>query len=464
MRPIDGRTATAPPAVGDTQRWHVPYALLPNGLAHDVTFEVSDGVYRAVRPGTAPDSLVRRFDGIALPGFANTHSHAFHRALRGRTHRGSGSFWTWRNAMYDIASRLDPETYYTLARAVYAEMVLAGFTSVGEFHYLHHRLDGRPYAYPNAMSNALTRAAQAAGLRITLLDTLYLSGGLGERGHQPLDALQQRFSDGSTDEWARRVGRHRERDHVRVGMAIHSVRAVPRAWLPVVRELSSNGPHARQRGRPLPVHVHLSEQPAENEACLAYYGVTPTQLLRDAGLLTPNLTAVHATHLRDSDIALLGRARDTAAFCPTTERDLADGIGPARALLDAGARISLGTDQHAIIDPFEEARGLEMHERLVSGQRGRLGLHTLQAAATAHDTLGWEDAGALRAGARADLVIVDLASPRTAGVAPDQVFMAATCADITDVAVDGRFVVQERRHVLGDVGALLREAIEPLWA
>lgn len=155
----------------------MPFALLPSGLARDVTIEVTDGIITSVRPGSSPDSLVRRFDGMALPGFANAHSHAFHRALRGRTHRGTGTFWTWRTAMYEIANRLDPETYYALARAVYAEMVLAGFTSVGEFHYLHHGPDGRPYSYPNAMSNALTRAAEDAGLRITLLDTLYLSGG-----------------------------------------------------------------------------------------------------------------------------------------------------------------------------------------------------------------------------------------------------------------------------------------------
>ncbi len=441
----------------------MPFALLPSGLARDVTIEVTDGIITSVRPGSSPDSLVRRFDGMALPGFANAHSHAFHRALRGRTHRGTGTFWTWRTAMYEIANRLDPETYYALARAVYAEMVLAGFTSVGEFHYLHHGPDGRPYSYPNAMSNALTRAAEDAGLRITLLDTLYLSGGLSDQGHRRLDALQQRFTDGATDEWARRLNRHREREHVRVGLAVHSVRAVPRAWLSVVQELSVDGPHARERGRPLPVHVHVSEQPQENEACLAYYGVTPTQLLHDARLLAPNLTAVHATHLTPGDIALIGRARATVAFAPTTERDLADGIGPARELLDAGARISLGSSQHAVIDVFEEARALEMHERLVSGQRGRLGLHALQEAATAHDSLGWENAGTLRPGARADVVIVDLDSPRTAGISPEQIFMAATSADITHVAVDGRFVVQDRRHALGDVGALLRAAIEPLW-
>ncbi len=446
-----------------THRWHVPYALLPTGLAHDVTFEVTEGRYTAIRPGTQPDSDTRRFHGIAMPGFANTHSHAFHRALRGRTHRGTGNFWEWRTAMYDIASKLDPERYFALARATYAEMTLAGITTVGEFHYVHHKSGGRPHFYPNVMGSVLTEAAQQAGLRLTLLDTLYLSGGLTSTGHQPLGHEQYRFSDGSADDWAHRVNRHKETDRMRVGMAIHSVRAVPRTWLSTVHELSVNGPHARLRGRPLPVHIHLSEQPAENEACVAYYGFTPTQLLHDARLLGPNLTVVHATHLTAEDIALLGRSHTTVSFCPTTERDLADGIGPARQLFDAGARLSLGSDQHAVIDHFEEVRALEMHERLVSGERGRLGLRALQSAMTAHDSLGWERAGELRQGARADVVIVDLDSPRTAGVSPEQVVMAATSADVTDVAVEGDFVVRERQHVLGDVGALLRAAIEPLW-
>jgi cytosine/adenosine deaminase-related metal-dependent hydrolase len=210
--------------------------------------------------------------------------------------------------------------------------------------------------------------------------------------------------------------------------------------------------------------VHLSEQPAENDACRAFYGRTPTELLDGEGVLGPLTTAVHATHLTHTDIATLGRTRIAACFCPTTERDLADGIGPARALRDAGAELSLGSDQHAVIDLFEEARGLEMHERLASLERGRFTLADLLHAATRHDTLGWSDAGRLEVGARADLVAVRLDSPRTAGVDPAQILLAATAADVDTVVVDGRPVVSGGNHRLGDVGRLLGGAIEPLWA
>lgn len=456
-------TSRASTPDGPDQVWFAEHALLPAGPAHDVTFEVTDGRFSRVTRGKPAPAGARRLPGVVLPGFANTHSHAFHRALRGRTHADGGTFWTWRTAMYRVAARLDPDRYYALARAVFTEMVLAGMTSVGEFHYVHHASDGRPYPHPNAMTDALARAAHDAGIRLTVLDTLYLSGGLTATGHTPLDDLQRRFDDGSPEAWAERLGRHRESQEVRVGLAIHSVRAVPRGWLPAVKDVAMRGRHARDRGEPLPIHCHVSEQPAENEAALAYYGRTPVELLHDAGLLGPNFTAVHATHLSDRDIDLLGRSRSSVSFCPTTERDLADGIGPARDLLDAGARVTLGSDQHAVVDMFEEVRGLEMDERLRSGERGRIGLNELLDAATAHASLGWSDAGALRLGARADAVCVDLDSPRTAGALPAQVLLAATNADVTDVFVDGRHVVDARRHMLGDAGPLLREAIAPLW-
>jgi cytosine/adenosine deaminase-related metal-dependent hydrolase len=217
---------------------------------------------------------------------------------------------------------------------------------------------------------------------------------------------------------------------------------------------------AANAGRPL--HVHLSEQPAENDACLACYGLTPTAVLDAEGALGPDTSAVHATHLTDADIAALGRTRTTACFCPTTERDLADGIGPASALVVAGSALSLGSDQHAVIDLIEEARALEMHERLDSLQRGRFDPDLLLAAATNHASLGW-NAGQLTTGACADLVAVRLDSVRTAGAHPAQILLAATASDVDTVIVGGRTVVDGGQHRLGDVGTLLQTAIEPFW-
>ncbi len=417
-----------------------------------MTFEVADGRFVAVVAGGTPGDATL-LPGVVLPGFANVHSHAFHRALRGRTHDRGGTFWTWRERMYAVAARLDPDSYLALARATYAEMALAGVTAVGEFHYLHHGPGGQPYADPNAMAEALGQAASDAGIRLTLLDTCYLTGGLGPAGHLPLDAVQRRFSDGDVEAWAARVGEVKEGPGVRVGVAAHSVRAVPRAALGTVAGVAG--------GRPL--HVHLSEQPAENDACLAHHGVTPAALLAAEGVLGRRTTALHATHVSTSDIELLGGTGTTACLCPTTERDLADGIGPARALHDAGVRLALGSDQHAVIDPFCEARALEMHERLASGHRGRFTPCDLLSAATGHSAIGWADAGRLAVGARADLVAVRLDSPRTAGSDPGQILLAASAADVDTVLVEGRVVVAGGRHRLGDVGAMLRAAIEPLW-
>jgi formiminoglutamate deiminase len=430
------------------------HALLPSGPARDVLIEVAGGRFTSVTPGAPPPPGATRLGGVVLPGFANAHSHAFHRALRGRTHAGGGTFWTWRDAMYSLASRLNPDNYLALARAVYAEMALAGITTVGEFHYVHHGPGGQPYADPNAMGHALQRAAQDAGIRLTLLDACYLEGGLGTAGHLPLDELQLRFSDKTVDAWASRAGAIDAGPGTVIGAAVHSVRAVARDDLARVAVASA--------GRPL--HVHLSEQPAENRSAQAYYGRTPTGLLDESGALTPRTTVVHATHLTDGDIQVLGGARVTACFCPTTEQDLADGIGPARALADAGVRLSLGSDQNAVVDLIGEARALESGERLASLRRGRFRPDELLAAATAHGSLGWADAGTIAPGMRADLVCVRLDTVRTAGVDPAQVLLAATAADIDSVWVDGAPVVSGGAHRLGDVAGLLTDAISDLWA
>lgn len=431
-------------------------AWVAGAVVTDVRLTVRDGRFTEVSLRTHAEPADVRLPGLVLPGFANTHSHAFHRALRGRTQDGGGTFWTWRERMYAVADRLDPESYLALARAVFAEMALAGVTSVGEFHYLHQAPGGAPYDDPNAMGLALAAAARQAGIRITLLDTCYLAGGLTPDGHRPLDEHQLRFSDGSAAAWADRVADLGDLgSHVLSGAAIHSVRAVPRDDIAMVVQANN--------GRPL--HVHLSEQPAENETCQAFYGMTPTALLNDAGALGRRTTAVHATHLSDDDIATLGASGTSVSFCPTTERDLADGIGPARRLLDSGVPLVVGSDQHAVIDLLEEVRAVEMNERLASLQRGRIEVGSLVEALTSagQRSIGWDDAGRLEVGARADLVAVRTDTVRTAGSALDQLVLVATAADVDTVMVDGSVIVQGGVHILGDVARSLAEAIAPLW-
>ncbi len=385
-------------------------AWLTGGLARRVRLVTQDGLFKDVLVDADPQPDDVRLAGVTLPGMANAHSHAFHRALRGRVNGGGGNFWSWREQMYAAAEQLNPDTYFALARAVFAEMVQAGITVVGEFHYVHHRPGGHPYRDPNAMGLAVRQAADEAGIRLTLLDTCYLEGGLNGGGHVELHPGQRRFSDGSVEAWAERMSARRpETDRVRLGAAIHSVRAVKREDLPKVVEAAGD----------LPLHVHLSEQHGENLACQMFYGASPTQLLDEAGALGAHSTAVHATHLEDRDIELLGGTGTGACFCPTTERDLADGIGPARALHDAGSPLSLGSDQHVVIDPFEELRGLEMHERLVTNERDRFSADDLLLAASfnGYRSLGWSDGGHLSKGALADFVTVRTDTVNTAGAA-----------------------------------------------
>lgn len=418
-----------------------------------VLITVADGRITAVEEDVDAPSTAQRLRGLVIPGLANTHSHAFHRALRGRTQAGHGDFWTWRDQMYAVANRLDPENYLALARATYAEMALAGVTCVGEFHYVHHQPGGVPYADPNVMSAALIEAAAQVGVRLTLLDACYLAGGIGE----PLSPVQQRFSDGSADVWGARVDELDVPVHIRIGAAIHSVRAVPRDQLAEVAEW------ARQRD--VPLHFHLSEQRAENDACVGRYGVTPARLLADSGALGPASVAVHATHLTAEDIGLLASTSTGVCLCPTTERDLADGIGPSRRLAAAGVALSVGSDGQSVIDLFEEGRGIELDERLASQVRGTFTAGTLldSMTVTGHRALGWPDAGQLAVGMRADLVAVDLASRRTAGggATAETVVFAATASDVTDVVVDGVLAVKDRHHVrLGDIGVALAAAID----
>jgi formiminoglutamate deiminase len=443
-----------------TVTWWCEHAWLGDTVRSGVLITADAGRITSIEPDAPAAGSPNRLSGLVIPGMANAHSHAFHRALRGRTQRDRGSFWTWRDLMYRVADRLDPDRYRALARAVYAEMALAGITAVGEFHYLHHDTGGRRYGDPNAMGHALIEAAADAGPRLTLLDTCYLSS--APDGAALQDGPQQRFGDGSGAGWADRVDilrdQTRSRPGVLVGAALHSVRGVPVDQMPDVVQWAS--------AHRTPLHVHSSEQLAEIEQCRAVHGCTPTAVLRDAGVLGPRTTAVHATHLTPGDITDLTASATGVCFCPTTERDLGDGIGPAPALLDMPGPFSLGTDSHAVIDMFEEARAVELDERLARQERGIIGASTLLRAATAdgHHAIGWADAGVLKVGARADLVAVDLNSVRTAGgeATAETIVFAASAADVTDVVIDGQVVVADRRHVRVDVAAELNKAITTL--
>ncbi|MGW7521198.1 formimidoylglutamate deiminase [Streptomyces sp. NPDC054796] len=439
------------------------YAWLNGTVEPGVAIETADGGRIAdVRTGvTSPPQGAEVLRGLTVPGLANAHSHAFHRALRGAVQVGSGTFWTWREVMYQVASRLTPDSYYALARATYAEMALAGVTCVGEFHYLHHAPGGARYDDPNAMGHALLAAAAEAGIRVTLLDTAYLASGFGTKGRgAPPGRPQLRFSDGTAAQWAERASALTPADPAtaRVGAAIHSVRAVP------ARELDTVVKWADAREAPL--HVHLSEQTAENDACQKAHGRTPTELLADHGVLGPRTTAVHATHLTDGDIRRLGGSSTGVCMCPTTERDLADGIGPAPELERAGTALSLGSDSHAVIDLFEEARGMELNERLRSRTRGHWTAAQLLRAATedGHAALGWPEAGRLEAGSLADFTTVALDSVRTMGppsrMAAEAVVFAATGADVRHTVVGGRHVVRDGTHTsVPDPAKALSEAL-----
>ena len=421
-----------------TSYW-LEHALVDGSIRAGVRVEQNAGQIVAVADGplSAGDTALH---GLTLPGIANGHSHAFHRALRGRTHAQGGDFWSWREQMYAVAAGLDPDRYYALAVAFYAELLLAGYTAVGEFHYLHRDPT-------TVMADAVIAAARDAGIRLTLLDTLYRHGGRDAEGNALAPSAAQRPFISDLDGWLTRHASLVFSGNARRGAALHSLRAVDPADVSRVVEATADEP----------LHAHVSEQPAENRQVEAAFGRSPVAVLRDAGALGQRFTAVHATHLSATDISDLSTS--FVCICPTTERDLGDGIGPAHALHEAGARITIGSDQHVVVDPFDELRALEGHERLRSGRRGVFSPAELIAAATTdgYRSLGWR--GGLSVGAVCDLVTVRTGSPRTAGASLDQLWLAASAADVSDVVVGGDRVVTAGAHPFGDVGAALTTAI-----
>lgn len=305
---------------------------------------------------------------IRAPALATAHSHAFQRAMRGSSQRPADpsarpadDFWSWRGQMYRLANALTPESMVEVATVAYRELARAGVLTVGEFHYVHHQPDGTPYDDRTAMSDALVVAARRAGIRVALLRTAYHRAGPG----RPAEPAQRRFCDPSADLVMRDVealhAKYKDAPDVRVGVAIHSVRAVPGAW---IRELA-----AFARARDLPLHAHVAEQPREIEECLAETGKRPLELFADEGALGPRFVAVHATHLLEHEARLLGEARGFACVCATTERDLGDGLPDLGALRRHGARLCTGTDSHVLVDAIEDLRALEGLERLRTQRR-----------------------------------------------------------------------------------------------
>ena len=402
-------------------RWHAEQAWLGH-RAENVLIEVENGRISAIeeRIPAPPDAVALK--GWTVPGFANVHSHAFQRLLRGEIESGGGDFWEWRAQMYRF-TEWDPADYFKHARLLFREMLEAGITAVGEFHYLH--------GHGNELGEALIDAAREEGIRITLIDACYLRGGM-DGG--PLEAEQLAFSDGDADSWARRMDELKETNGARIAAAIHSVRAVDPESMRIVAT------YARERRMPL--HIHLAEQAAEVEACLAVEGVTPTELLQREGILGPDLTAVHAIHLNERDIRLLGENEVSICACSTTERDLGDRVGPLRALQAAGCDLAVGSDSNAVVDMLEEARGLELDQRRATGRRVLHQPEDLLRASTVNGmrTLGWES-GELRTGMLADFVTLDAPRDLWREMSPSYLIYGFSGRDVTNVVVGGETVV-----------------------
>ena len=382
--------------------------------------------------------------GLALlPGFVNTHSHVFQRALRGHTQRPLSqhdTFWTWRRAMYAEAQRLTPDLLYEDALRTYQEMLAAGYTTVGEFHYVHHQPGGAPYASPNVMSQAVLQAGQDAGIRVVLLMTAYAQSGFNE----PPEPEQRRFCDASVEAYLARVDELRAAG-VPIGVAPHSVRAVPETWFRAI--VSYSHEHS------LPLHIHAGEQMAEIEQCQAACGCAPIELLERYGALGSTTTVVHATHASPNEIDLLARYGCTVCVCPTTEGDLGDGVAPYAQLLAAGIPLAIGADSNTRLAPIEELRWAEYSARmryqrrrvLVAGPLASPGPLLLSyGTRNGAQALGVET-GIIAPGMQADFVAIDLHHPALAGWNAedllDVLFFGASSEVIVGTWVQGDRVV-----------------------
>ena len=439
--------------------WLPDFVYVNGRFESDRAVVCDDGkVVQIVDGNQAPDG-VRLKNRAMLPGLVNAHSHAFQRVIRGRTERRSqnttDSFWTWREQMYDAANRLEPEDIYAISRMAFLEMALTGITAVGEFHYIHHARDGSTYSDPNLLAREVIRAARDAVIRIALLRVAYARAGFQTEA----DPRQTRFIEHSPDTYLKHLEQLLAAPELKDGMAWagvapHSVRAVPLDYLKRIGEFANE--------RELPVHMHVAEQPAEISACIEEYGRSPVALLETEGLLSKGFTAVHAIHVTPKAIGAIARAGALVCACPTTERNLGDGVVPVDAYFNAGVVVALGTDSQIQIDLLEDARELEYHLRLQQTARNVLApqdetsssalAQRLFNCATINGakSIGFNGGGKLEPGAPADFFTVDLDDPSIGGASQDDllatiVFSLSRTA-VRDVVVAGKQIVENGRH------------------
>ncbi len=438
------------------------------GLVVDDAGYVSEIATRLMPP---VDKVIDLPGKALLPGFVNAHSHTFQRLIRGKAESRAASgrdFWSWRGCMYHAAASLSSEDVYDVARMAFLEMVMAGTTTVGEFHYLHTRPDGHSYDDPNELAKQVIAAARSVGIRIVLLRTAYFRAGY----QLPPDPGQTRFIETPRSYLENTQALFEDYvakdDTVSVGVAPHSIRAVP---LDALQQIASWG-----RDHHLPIHMHVAEQVAENDACLAEYGATPVAFLSREGILGPDFTGVHSIHMDATEIRKLADAGSTVCSCPTTERNLGDGIIAADLSMRAGIPIAFGSDSQAQIAPLEDARQLDYHLRLAQQQRVILdqidGISLASRLVTCATKNGANalkvNAGALEPGTCADFLTVDLNDFSIAGHAPSDllpilVFSLERTA-IRDIAVQGQFILRDGRHQQqADILARYQELHQRVW-
>jgi formimidoylglutamate deiminase len=419
----------------------------------------------------APVTVVEMAGKALMPGFVNAHSHSFQRLIRGKAESrvvSGRDFWSWRGTMYYAASKLNPQQVYDAARMAFLEMVLAGTTTVGEFHYLHNASDGRAYDDPNLLSKQVIAAAESVGIRIVLLRTAYLRAGF----ELPPEPGQMRFYESGKAFIENMAALVKDvsagGECVQFGVAPHSIRAVP---LGELHEIA-----AWARANRLPVHMHVAEQVAENAACVREYGSTPVDLLAAEKILGSDFTAVHGVHVTAEEIAMLARAEATVCSCPTTERNLGDGFVRADEMLASGIRFAVGTDSQAQIDPLEDARELEYHLRLLQQKRAildqiggkTLPVHLFESATVNGARALAVSAGKLKPGEFADFITVDLDDSSIAGNSAQDLLstfvFSMNRSAIRDVVVGGQFILRDQQHELREeIVERYKELHEAVW-